>query len=83
MLPLPDIELELERQMVGIEPRLAMSDQGPQGLGPDQLVQHFGIGDGEMGWQVHKGSLSEALASMQKPILAQSGSAGDGKDIKK
>ncbi|GKQ97991.1 hypothetical protein KAM461_22410 [Aeromonas hydrophila] len=69
--------------MVGIQSRLTMGDQGPQRIGPDQLVQGLGVGNGKMGWLIHKGSLSEALASMQKPILAQSGVAGDGIDIKK
>ncbi|MNC65688.1 hypothetical protein D3C75_1160040 [compost metagenome] len=69
--------------MVGIQPLLATGDQGPQGMGPDQLVQRSGIGGGEVGWQIHNGSLSDNLASMQRPILAQSESAGDGTDIKK
>ncbi len=79
----PFSSIQLERQMVGIQSLFTMSDQGPQRIGPDQLVQGLGVGNGKMGWLIHKGSLSEALASMQKPILAQSGVAGDGIDIKK
>ena len=42
--------------MVGVEPQLTMGDQGPQRVGPDQLMQRSGPGDGEMGWQIHKRS---------------------------
>ncbi|MNF92496.1 hypothetical protein D3C84_751420 [compost metagenome] len=48
MFPLPGIELE--RQVIGIQPLLAMGDQGPQRMGSNKLMQRLGIGGGEMGW---------------------------------
>ena len=53
----PLLPIELERQVVGIQPPFTTGDQGPQGVRLHQLVQRLGVGNGEMGWQVHGNSL--------------------------
>src|SRR5690606_12619398 len=48
--------IQLERQMVRIQPPLTVGDQGPQRMGQDQLMQRREVGRFEMGWQIHAGS---------------------------